>query len=130
MLSHDFAHALLKRRNHDLRFLVDASLPGHDDDDRAYSVQLADDRHREVGTAGDPPEVLRYDSEEDFLEVRLGQIFLGRQGSYTLTPEEALYALSALDKKIWAWEHNGVPKSDPRVEPFVNLRKAIKQELG
>jgi hypothetical protein len=90
MLSHDLAHRLLERRNHDLRFVSEVSFPGADDEVDVCSTQLADDRYRTVHgrEAKDVPEVLTYDADDDVLDVLLGPIYAGRQGGYVLDPEE------------------------------------------
>jgi hypothetical protein len=125
MLSHDFARLLLKRRNMDMHFVVNATLPGHDDDESPdYRVAMADDRHREIGAEGPPPEILRYDSEHDFLEVALGWIFLGRQGSYTLTPEEARMVIGAL----FDAEATSHPDDRAGRERIAQLRNKIRAE--
>lgn len=97
MLSHDFARALLERRNHDLRFVTEVCFPGHDDEEgETNRTQMADDRAREVYGMGDDVEVLAYDSKDDVLDVMLGPIFAGRQGGYTLSPEEVQRLLRIL----------------------------------
>jgi hypothetical protein len=122
MLSHELANALLARRNQDLRFVVDVSTPGHDDAEETHTVQLADDRHCEIGAEGPAPEVLSYNSEEDFLEVRLGQVFIGEQGSYSLNSEEASLVLELLS--VVRLAHPAQRKA------AFQLRKAIETELG
>lgn len=128
MLSHDFARELLKRRNHDLRFVVDVSVPGHDDEPETCTVQMEDDRHRATGAAGDPPEVLTYDGEDDLLDVRLGQVFLGRQGDYTLSGDEVLLVLKAINTQMHRISHIGMDREG--LKRFTDLYEKIKKERG
>jgi hypothetical protein len=98
MLSHDFARALLARRNHDLRFIVEVCMPGRPDeeDGEINRTRLADDRAREVYGTDKDVEILEYDSSDDMLDVMLGPIFAGEQGGYYLTREEAQLVRKAL----------------------------------
>jgi hypothetical protein len=97
MLSHDFARALLERRNHDLRFVAEVCYPARDDESGDICrTELADERARVVHGLGDDIEVLNYDSEHDVLDVMLGPIFAGQQGGYTLSPEEVQRLLRIL----------------------------------
>jgi hypothetical protein len=126
MLSHDFAKLLLKRRSHDLRFVAEVSLPGHDDLEDVCRTALADDRARAVGI--EPPEsILSYDSDDDMLDVALGPIFAGQQGSYYLNPQEALMALKAVETQMHLISHIGMDLAC--LEAFTQLRKRIKDAL-
>lgn len=95
MLSHDFASALLARRNHDMRFVSEVCFPGQDEGEINHT-QMADDRARTVYGMAEDVEVLAYDSEDDVLDVMLGPIFAGQQGGYTLSPEEVQRLLRIL----------------------------------
>lgn len=118
MLSHDFARALLERRNHDLRFVAEVCYPGRDDEDGdVCCTQMADDRARTVYGVGDDVEVLTYDSEHDVLDVALGPIFAGQQGGYTLSPEEVALLKHAL---------GGHTLIDPRSPALSKLRKSLE----
>jgi len=96
MLSHDFANALLARRNHDLRFVTEVCFPGNDDEGEINRTQMADDRARTVYGMAEDVEVLNYDSKDDALDVMLGPIFAGQQGGYTLSREEVQRLLRIL----------------------------------
>lgn len=75
MQSHDLARALLARRNNDIQFVVEVAEEGYDDGD-FHSTEMADDRQR-VRDGGTVPDVISYDSEHDFIVIKLGTIFLG-----------------------------------------------------
>ncbi len=118
MLSHDFARALLERRNHDLRFVAEVCYPGHDDEDGDICrTQMVDDRARTICGVGDDVEVLAYDSDDDVLDVRLGPMFAGQTGGYMLSPEQVKLLILFLGG-------NGlIGRRSPAI---VELRKALE----
>lgn len=128
MLSHDFAQALLKRRNHDMRFAAEVCFPGRDDEDGDLCrTQMMDDRNRTVGHP-EPVEILSYSSEDDVLEVALGPIFAGEEGGYYFPPEEALMVLKALRSEIHHINHMAAnPEARERfTQLYDRLRAAIR----
>jgi hypothetical protein len=100
MLSHDLANALLSHRNNDVKFIVEVSLPGRDDDEDLCRVEMADDRAKILGWDEIPPaEVVKFNSERDWLEVKLGAVYAGRQGSVVLEPEDVALVVKALGER-------------------------------
>jgi len=79
MLSHDLARLLLSRRNNDLKFevWVDADPTGLEDL-TCHTIEMEDDRQRVMtGKVVPPEEVLTFNSDYDYLLLRLGVVYLG-----------------------------------------------------
>lgn len=81
MTSHELARYLLSRRDNDLKFLVEVDLepdPDGEEDVQIFSTETADVRERaRTGREMAPEEFITYDSENDFIVVNLGRIFVG-----------------------------------------------------
>lgn len=123
MLSHDFANALLKRRNNDLRFVAEVVNPGEEEDGKLTSTELADDRAREVYGTDEDVEVVEYDSENDCLNVYLGPIFAGSEGEATLSAEEVDLVTEALS--LAAGGLGGI--FHPKRDATLKLRDRLRQ---
>lgn len=127
MNSHTLADLLKARRTNDIRFEVEVALEGHDDGD-IHRTELHDDRVRETERRDVAlEEVLTYDSENDFLVLRLGSIFLGdpdAKAPPVLTTEEwATVRRALLDAANYGRSKLHVK------EAFLNLRNKIDQAI-
>lgn len=130
MNSHALADLLKSRRTNDIKFEVEVALEGYDGGD-VHLVEMEDDRQRVVsGTVVAPEDVLVYNSEDDFLVLRLGCIFLGdpdAKAPPVLSRDEWKMVLQAIDRKIWAINHVGMDRVGR--ELFTQLRNKIQQAL-
>jgi hypothetical protein len=84
VLSHDLARLLLARRNNDIKFLVGVDAdPDGLEEVQWCMVEMEDDRQRVVSGRQVPPEeVLTFNSQDDYLQIQLGVIYLGDPPDY------------------------------------------------
>lgn len=78
MLSHDLARLLLARRNNDVKFEVGSNLDADSPVDVTnwHIVEMMDDRERVISGKEIPPEqVVLFNSEHDYLLIRLGIVY-------------------------------------------------------
>lgn len=78
MRSHDLARALLARRDNDIQFIVPVSVGGTLDDPaepEMHRIELSDHPGRSWTIPAD--RVVTYDSQDDFVNVRLGVVYAG-----------------------------------------------------
>jgi hypothetical protein len=78
MLSHDLAHALLARRNNDVRIevLVDDD-PAGERDIWAKRIELRDDLRDGSTFRITADELVTYDTDDDFVVIRAGYVIVG-----------------------------------------------------